>query len=196
VVDRDEAAGQKLVEETGSNGKLALIDENAGDVCLRVRWPATPWRRVQSRGAMGGAGATEFFNGLRLFRLEVSNSRPIVERVRRKEAAATAKAEADKIAADLADKERIASEKAALELSQLEAQVAEIDRQHAIERSLPGGSWVDIGREGTGLRAAYESRLKFEGDVKHRLEVLREEMRQKNAYRSGADVKPVRKMSE
>ena len=59
MVDRDEAAGQKLVEETGSNGKLALIDENAGDVCLRVRWPATPWRRVQSRGAMGAA---EFFN--------------------------------------------------------------------------------------------------------------------------------------
>jgi hypothetical protein len=195
VVDRDEAAGQKLVEETGSNGKLALIDENAGDVCLRVRWPATPWRRVQSRGAMGGAGATEFFNGLRLFRLEVSNSRPIVERVRREEAAARAKAEADKIAADLAEKERIASEKAALELSQLEAQVAEIDREHAIEWSRPGPG-VDIGREGTGLRAAYESRLKFEGDVKHRLEVLREEMRQKNAYRSGADVKPVRKMSE
>jgi hypothetical protein len=64
-----------------------------------------------------------------------------------------------------------------------------------MERTRPGPP-VDIGREGTDLRAAYESRLKHERDIRERLRVLREEMRQKNAERADPNVEQVRKMSE
>ena len=171
--------------------KIADLAQALGDVATYQKTVTTLANemRILVREA---AGREE---ELRLLRLEVSNSRPIVERVRREEAAARAKAEADKIAADLAEKERIASEEANLELSQLEAQVAEFDRQNAMERTRPGPP-VDIGREGTDLRAAYESRLKHERDIRERLRVLREEMRQKNAERADPNVEQVRKMSE
>ena len=124
---------------------------------------------------------------LQFLRLEVSSSRPIVERVLREEAAERAQADADKIAAELTEKKRLASEKAAQERSELEAQVAEFDRRNAMERTRPGPP-VDIGREGTDLRAAYESRLKHEREIKERLRVLRGEMTQKDAERADPNV--------
>ena len=56
-----------------------------------------------------------------------------------------------------------------------------------MERTRPGPP-VDIGREGTDLRAAYESRLKHEREIKERLRVLRGEMTQKDAERADPNV--------
>jgi Malonate decarboxylase, alpha subunit, transporter len=117
---------------------------------------------------------------LQRLRLEVFGSRPIVEGVLRQESAERDRANAEKIAADLMEKKRLAAQKATQELSDLEAQVAEFDRRNTMESTRPGLP-VDIGREGTTLRAAHESRLKHERDVRERLRVLRAEMTQKGA---------------
>jgi hypothetical protein len=132
---------------------------------------------------------------LGLLRFEASTSRPIVERVRREEAEERAQAEADRVAADRAEKKRLASEKDARELSNLEAKVAEIDQRDAKERARPGPP-LDIGREGTELRAAYENRAKHDQNVRERLRVLREKTTQPDADSADTEVEHVRKMSE
>jgi len=63
-----------------------------------------------------------------------------------------------------------------------------------MERTRPGPP--NIGREGTDLRAANESRLKHERDIRERLRVLQEEMTQKDAERADPNAEQVRKMSE
>lgn len=139
--------------------------------------------------------ATKMQEELGLLRFEVSISGPIVERVRREEAEERAQAKADKVAADRAEKKRLATEKDALELSNLEAQVAEIDRRNTMERTRPGPP-LDIGRQGTVRRAAYENQVRHDDDIRERLRVLREKMTQPDADRADTDMEHVRKMSE
>ena len=174
-----------------ADGRIAELARALGDVATYQKTVTTLANEMKIL-VNEAAGKEE---ELRLLRLEVSSSRPIVERVLRQEAAERAQADADKIAAELAEKKRLASEKAAQELSDLEAQVAEIDQRNEMERTRPGPPDY-IGREGTDLRAAYESRVKHERDVRERLRVLRAEMTQKDADRADPKMEQVRKMSE
>jgi hypothetical protein len=134
--------------------------------------------------------ATRKEEELQLYRSQISSYQPIVERVQRQEASEKARAEAEKIA----EKKRLDSEKAAQEISDLEAQVAEIDRRNLMESTRPG-SPIDIGREGTDRRADYDGRVEHERKIRQRLRVLRGEITQKNADRDDANVQ-ARKMSE
>jgi hypothetical protein len=173
-----------------TDGRIAELARALGDVATYQKTVTTLANEM--RILVHEAARKE--EELRTLRLEVSSSRPIVERVLREEAAQRAQADANKIAAELTEKKRLASEKAAQERSELEAQVAEIDRRNAMERTRPGPP--NIGREGTDLRAAYESRLKHERDIRERIRVLQEEMTQKDAERADPNAEQVRKMSE
>jgi len=96
-------------ESRETDGRIAELARALGDVATYQKTVTTVANEMKILVKEAARKEEE----LRLLRLEVSSSRPIVERVLREEAAERAQADADKIAAELTEKKRLASEKAA-----------------------------------------------------------------------------------
>ena len=152
-----ETADRTRTDLDQARGDILTYVDTVGFLSEELRASAVAFERVMTE--------------LRPLRVEAKELRLWKEEVHSIEAREAADLKAKERATALAEQDRLASEQKAAELAASKAECAEIDRRQECERLQPGGS-IDIGREGTDLRAAWDRQQAADMRAHQRLAVL------------------------